>query len=308
MCLLIWFNPLMSNNTTHEVSNPVMPLYKLLQHILLSNSTFSKLSGFILLLSISFFLNHLNTKFILIPERTYMPSIIYIVIVSGILINKDLSPAMPAAFFLLVAIDRLLELYRIEKLSYNSFDAGLLIGLASLFYFNIIFFLIFIWVALATLRQSYWREWVYPIMGVSVPYILMFSIYYLTDRDFNTINNIVKENFSSHVKINISIMQNITLGYMAFLIILASNHMIKSYPSTKILPRKAFNLFFMAFLISVVIGFFISFTSYDMVLIGGLPLSFLISHYFVTSRKTRRIEFIFDLLIIILIVSQLFKI
>ncbi len=297
----------MPNYRSTEVAITAMPLYNFFQNLTISYPFISKITGLLILLAVSIFLNHLNTKYILIPGRTYLPSIIYIVIVCGILKYKCLYPALPATFFLLLALERLFDLYKIEKLSYNSFDAGLLISLASLFYFNIIFFIVFIWIVLALIHQTYWREWLYVIIGASVPYIFLFSIYYLSNHDPHLIYKAIRENFSFHNKITLSKLQYITIGYISILIILASAHLIRVYPSTKIFPRKLFNLFLIAFLISVAIFFSVPSASFEMIFIGAVPLSFLVSHYFLTTRKTKLIEFIFDLFIIIFVISQIFK-
>jgi hypothetical protein len=305
--LIIWYNPLLKYQSLHEASTASMPLYSVLQTILQSHIIFSKLLGFILFLGISFYLNHLNTKYIFISERTYLPSIIYIIIVSITIYNKNFYPTLPATLFFLIAIERLFDTYKDEKLSYNVFDAGLLIGIASLFYFSILFFIVFFWAVLLMIRKFYWREWLYVLMGAAVPYIFLFSFYYLTNRDNEIIFHAIKDNFIVHNNINLSKIQLIAGFYIILLLLLSSQYIIQIFPSKKIFARKSFNLFLIAFLLSLLIYFFIPCVSIELIFIGSIPLSFLISHFFIRPRKSRWIELIFDLLIIILILTQVIK-
>jgi hypothetical protein len=302
--LIIWYNPISKFLSVQETSSTAMPLYNVLQSLLQSHVILSRLLGFFFFLGISFYLNHLNTKFIFISERTYLPSLIYIIIVSIIINQKDFYPAMPATLFFLIAVERLLDLYKDEKLSYNVFDAGLLIGIASLFYFSIIFFIVFFWAALLTIRKFYWREWFYIIMGAILPYILLYSFYYLTNRNSEVLFIAIRDNFTFHGKIYLNKVQYIAGSYIVLLLLLSSQYIIRIFPSKKIFARKSFNLFLIAFLLSLAIYFIVPSVSIEIVFIGSIPFSYLISHYFIRPRKSRWIEFIFDLLIIILILTQ----
>ena len=302
--LIIWYNPLSLSQNIQSTSQTAMPLYSLLHSILQPHIFVSKLVGLVLFLSISFYLNHLNTKYIFIAERTYLPSIIYITIVCIHINFKNLYPAIPATLFLLISIDRLFDSYKEEKLTYNVFDSGMLIGIASLFYFNMIFFIVFFWAALIIVRQFYWREWIYILMGISIPYLLLFSFYYMTNRSFEDIFQAINDNFLVHHKVLLNKIQYIAGGYILLLLLLASQYIIRIFPSKKILARKSFNLFLVAFLVSMAIYLFIPSASNEMIFITTIPVSFLISQYFIRPRKLRWLEIIFDLLIIVLILSQ----
>jgi hypothetical protein len=304
--LVIWYNPFFVHHNFQGVTTMhEMPLYDLLLSILQMHPLLSKLLSFVIFIGVSFYLNHLNTKYIFIAERTYLPSIIYISI-ACILINiKGLYPSLPAALFLLIAIERLLDTYKDERLSYNVFDSGLLVGIASLFYFNILFFIIFFWIALLIVRKFYWREWLYILMGAFLPYLLLFSFYYLTNRNFELIFQPVKDNFIIHNKIHLSRIQDIAGIFIIVLILLASQYIMRIFSSKKILARKSYNLFLVAFLVSLAVYYCVPAASIDIIFIACIPVSFLVSHFFIRPRKSRWLEVIFDLLIIGLILTQL---
>jgi len=284
-----------------------MPLNEIIQKLIPPFSFASRITGFILLLVVAFILNHQNTKFIFIPERSYMPTIIYLVIVCGLVTYRGYHPVLPATIFLLLAFERMLDSYKNENLSYNPFDAGLFLGLGSLFYFNIIFFIIFLWTALVVLRSFYWREWLYTVLGAGIPYFILFGVYYLADLKCNTIILAIKSNFSYHGILDISKTQIVFTGFLAILILIASQYIFKIMPNKKILPRKSYNLFLIEFFIVILLYFSIPSASSELAYIIALPVSMLISHIFVTAKKTRILDIIFDLLIAFILVLQIFR-
>jgi hypothetical protein len=56
------------------------------------------------------------------------------------------------------------------------FDAGLLIGLASLFYLPYAFLLVVIWASISVIRPFHWREYVLPLLGTALPIYLAWAV------------------------------------------------------------------------------------------------------------------------------------
>lgn len=67
--------------------------------------------------------------------------------------------------------------YRRDTAFGQVFDAGSLIGIATLFYLPSILIFPVIWVALVVLRPFIWREWMISLLGLLVP-LLFASVYY----------------------------------------------------------------------------------------------------------------------------------
>lgn len=305
--LIIWFSPF---NNEHvfppDILSP-MPLYQLLLNLFPPYSLLSKVIAYVLVLIIIFQINRLNTKFIFISERTFLPEVIYIVILSSFISFRDLLPVLPGVILFLVVLERILVTYKYEGLSYNIFDAGLCIGIASMFYFSMIFYIIFLWATLIIIRKFYWREWVFTLLGIIIPYFVLFSIYYLFDIKTDQIFEAIAVNLNSHFIVSYTKTQYIILAYLILLILISSQHLLKVYPSKKILARKSFSLFLVIFLLTLLIYFIIPSSSSEMVCIAAVPLSIVISHLFVIARKSRWLEILFDILIIIFLVTIYFK-
>jgi hypothetical protein len=219
----LWFKSITGDiQHVYDSTNHAMPLFKLVLQMFSGNPKLSHFIALVLSLLCAFLLNRLNTKFIFIPERTYLPAIIYIVLVSSSISIQVLNPAVFAALFIIFALERIIDSYKIEQLSYNIFDASLLIGVASLFYFNAIFFIVFIWAGLILIRPFHIREWIYTILGTVLPYFILFSVYFIADIDYKTVLQSVNYSFLNPVHVTLKLTNTIFYGYVVFLILLAS--------------------------------------------------------------------------------------
>jgi hypothetical protein len=90
----------------------------------------------------------------------------------------ELHPILFSNLFLLFALSKMMNSYRKDIAFSQVFDAGLLISIATLFYFPCIVFFPMIGVALIIFRPFLWREWVISFIGVLVPYIFVITYYF----------------------------------------------------------------------------------------------------------------------------------
>lgn len=302
--IFVWFNPIHHAIQPNVGNHLAMPLQNLMQKIVVPCTLTSRIVGLVLLLLVSLYINRLNTKFIFISERTYLPAAFYLLLCTGLLPYNDFTPILPSVLLFLYAFERLLISYKTEKLSYNSFDASLLIGLASLFYFNFIFFLVFIWASLSVLRPFNWREWLYSVLGLVVPYFILWSIYYLLDKDINMVFAAIRENLSIYITVSLTKVQYLFGGIIVLLIILSGVHLLGNLGNMKILSRRSFNLFIILLLICLGIFFIVKSSTLEFIYIAAIPMSMLFSNYFLTAHKTRWLEVIFDFFIISFLLTQ----
>jgi hypothetical protein len=307
LSIIFWFNPFIKDIGAQGTDGASMPLFLVMEYLLPHHPLILKIVGFVLFLSIAFLINRLNTKFIFIPERTYLPAIIYIIIICGLITKKELLPVLPATILLLIAIERLLDSYKTESLSYNTFDAGLLLGIGSLFYFPLSYYMIFIWSALLILRQFYWREWLFTLIGYFLSYAVLYGIYYLIGRDHGEIFRAIKTTLTYHPLPCFTKVQWAMGGYLVLLILIASRYLIKIYSGKKILPRKAYNLFLIIFLLSIAIFVFVPSVSIEILIVASVSVSLLISHVFITAKKSKWLIILFDFFILSLFAALYIK-
>lgn len=158
-----------------------MPLYDLLAKPVANIPWLSTFIALLLLIAEAFLLNYIVNENEVLAKKTALPGLFYIVFMSMTTDMLQLHPLLFSNLFLMFALNKILNSYRKDIAFSQVFDAGLLISLATLFYFpNAIFFPV-IGVALVIFRPFLWREWVISFIGVLVPYIFVVTFYFWKD-------------------------------------------------------------------------------------------------------------------------------
>ncbi|MBN2613974.1 MAG: hypothetical protein JXB00_20620 [Bacteroidales bacterium] len=275
------------------------PLYKPLIDFCTSHIVVSKIISLFLLFMMSILMVRLNIRYFFIPERTYMPAFIYLMITSGVIMLQRCTPVLFASLILLLVFYRIFESYKYQGIAYHYFDTALMVSFSGLIYFNSLFFIIFIWLGLIILRTPKWREWVFSIIGFILPFLFLMAYYYFFDKDLGELSLTFRTSIIARSK-----MISDTSGLVVFLVVLAliflvsSFFMLNKYDTKKIHARKFFLYFFWVFALSVMLYFIVPSFGVDLILIIAIPVTFLISHYFVFARLNFFTRFIFSLLIL----------
>jgi hypothetical protein len=229
-----------------------------------------------------------------------LPLFFYALLTIGVTQLGHLTPALVASTLIIIVFYRIFNTYKSERISLNFVDAGLLIGLASLFYFQSILFFAFLLVALAIIRPFIWREWAFACIGLLLPYLFVFSYYYLRDipiGEFFTGLSVAFQRDPAHLPIS----QLANWGYVLFFIIVSSYILANAIDSMKIHARKFFLSFLAYFLCSVIIFFVIPGSGMQMVYFTAVPLAYLFSYYFVRCKRNWINELFIALFILLLI-------
>ena len=286
------------------VLSDAMPLYDLADAVINSSRILSQICALLFLILTSLLLARINTKFILIPARTYLPAIIFLIISSSYPHLHYFHPLIPSVLLLLLAVNRMFGAYKKEGLCYHFFDASILISLASLFYARMGIFIMIIWIGLIYLRPFYWREWAMSLIGFALPYIFLISHKYFYGQDINLFMDLVKENFMRESALTyIEYPYYIFVGMLVILIFLASFKMMQINTGLKILVRQFSKVFFWLFLITAILAaFFIE--SAGLLTLAAIPAAYLISFYFFTARSRLGSEIIFILFVLAYISVQ----
>ena len=284
-----------------------MPLFALLRYLLGSGFA-SRLVALILLIITGFMLIRLNSKYIFIQDRTYLPLFFMILIAGSSRTFQQLNPVIPAAIFILLALERMLGTYRVDKLSLNPFEAAFMVAIASLFYAPSVFFLLMIWIAVGILRPGYWREWIYTILGFLMPYLFLYSYYYLSGINFSNQSKMLLDFMYLHYSPGIpSNSYRMFLVFLTILMIISGLAMVRYYPAKKILARRTFMLFFWWFLTVTGVFFLLPSVSTEILILAAVPIAYVLAHFFMYVKSRRWIqELLFDLFLGFLFYSAWF--
>lgn len=140
---------------------------------------FSAIVGGIIVLTLAFSWNAFINSNSLLKQSSYFPALIFVLLASCRSSLICFYPSLIASLFLMLAIRRLAAGYKKDKALSEVFDAGLFIGIASLFYIPLVVFVVFLWIAILTIRSLIWREWVAALIGFALPFAFILAYHYI---------------------------------------------------------------------------------------------------------------------------------
>jgi len=137
------------------------------------------LIGLVFVLLQAFFWNAFVNNNTLLKQSTYFTAFFFVLLASCRPSLICPYPAMFASLFLMLAMRRLTSSYKKDKALSEVFDAGLFIGIASLFYVPAVVFLLFLWISVLIMRSLAWREWIVAVIGFALPFGFAMAYYTL---------------------------------------------------------------------------------------------------------------------------------
>ncbi len=118
-----------------------------------------------------------------ISGKTSMLGFFFFVLVNAsISSNIFVNQFLVASFFILMMVNTLFKIPKVEDTIPITFNASFFLGLASLFYAPSILLIFIIWVALMIFSVSTWRDYVVTLIGVLLPLFFTFFWYYFIDK------------------------------------------------------------------------------------------------------------------------------
>jgi len=263
-----------------------MLLYQPINALVGKSTVASNIFALVFIILLAFLILKLNVQYTFIRVRTVLPSVLFILITSGLHELHAMHPVYPAALFLILTVDRIFNAYDKEVIHSNAFEAGIFLAIGSLFYLNLVFFFPFLWIGFIIIKPKVnWREFVLTTLGFIFPWLVALA-YYAASNQTDELMITLKANISLHqsfLKGNLPIQ--IYLGFLGFLTMLASFLILSQYDGKKISSRKYFKAFFWIFLISVILIVANPAASQDIVILLGIPLTYLISNYLIYMKR-----------------------
>ncbi len=247
----------------------------------------------------AFLINKLNAKYYILKTNSYLPGILFILIIGSLLPLHRVQPLLFSNIFLIMAIDQVLSSLRKEKTIDSFFNAGFYLFMGSLLYRGLAFYILILYVGLFFFRTFSWREWIMPILGFLLPLIMLIGIMFLVNNTETFYDNFfmnIKFKLVNFSEFRISLPSIVFYIYTS-LILLYSTII---YRNNKINSRKYMVFLSFMFLLSVLL--FIIFETFyiEGLFIAAIPIAFFIS-YFLINLKSKRIGNIIVFVLIILV-------
>ena len=281
-------------------------LYAPLHNLLKEHLLVQILLMVILLVGMALLLIQMNNRYNIIRIRTMLPAPLFVLLVSGFTTIHAMHPVYFAAFFVLLAVYRLFSAFDQVKPYSPAFDSGFFLGVASLFYFNGVILLPAFLIGVGILsRETKWREFVVCFLGFLLPFIFAFSYVFMVGKIPEFLNTLQLNihtpagDFKSNLPV---------LGYFGLLfifILFGSIKILRQYDTKKVSTRKFFIVLFLVFLFAMFGWVLMPSTSFEIVVIAAIPVTFLLSNFFVFLKSRFWGEFLFSLLVIAVIVMEI---
>jgi hypothetical protein len=289
LALLLWMKTLINPaGVIADDSGLAGPLGRLLIRPLPAIPGISSLFAMIVILVYGYLLVQLNTKYFFLKTKSQLPLLFFIVISGGLLSLRFFSPALLSALFVIVLLFRSFESFKKDRITFHFFDGGILIGIAVMIYVPTVIIFPLLFIVLLLFRNKIWQEWIYPWIGLILPFLFWASYLYMKDQSLQIMVEEFWRVFSASGRVQTyTLMQLIYYGYLALLFLIGSLHMIRTIGIRKIQSRLFFMVFLWLFILSLLMLWVIPATGTNFIYTGGISIAFLFSNYFATCRNTR---------------------
>lgn len=183
LCLILRAPEILHAQKIINDNSPILGelLYELIAFLSFS-SWLTPLITTVLVLLQALQLNKLVIKHEALFNPSFLPALLYITCMSLLADFLQFTSVIVANSLLLVILDKLFELYKIEKPLKTIFDVGLCSAISALLYFPSIFTFPLCLISLNLLRTNSLREWIVCISGFALPYMFMLFYFFWTDQ------------------------------------------------------------------------------------------------------------------------------
>ena len=302
--VMLWVFVLPRNELIN--SENAFPLFLLPAKFLVDHREVVIALSMVLILTQAYLLNFIINRHGVIKEYTHLPSLLYVVLMSSLPEQLSMNPMLFANLFILLFFNSMLHFYHAKQAAIKAFDAGIFLGIATLFYWPSVLLFIFLIVSLLTLRVFNWKEWIAGLAGLLLP-LFFLSLYFYLNDSFNIesyerlAEPFYKVQFSA-VYINTYIIVFVILTAIILGSVVLFVMDLNTYAKLKTRRYLQLVIWFLLF------AAFAYFISEKKSMIGlsflALPLSVLIANYFFTIKRQFIGELLFLLLLIAIIYNQ----
>ena len=261
--------------------------------------------GFLIILFNAFLFNSIIISNNLMGKHTYMPALIYVLLMCCFRNSIILNNIIIVHVFLLLITRLLLKIYDKADPFQQIFNIGVLLAIISFIYSPGILLLLFVWMVFIQFNIISWREWAILLIGILIPYIFLVFFYFWFDHLFELLlllNGYYQSlRFSFHLNTNMYIF----LSGLLPLIIINMAYTLNGIEKNTIMIRKKIIIFIYLLFISLAAGM-LNHEPFNSLSLAMIPSGLFVSNYFQMVKKKIWREFFFLFLMLLFVYSRLF--
>lgn len=159
-----------------------LPTFEAFLWLLGNNFYVSTSLAFLITLTSALAFNQLCSEFGISDRVSTIGGFLFVLLASSSSFFTAMLPFIPATFILLLLLRNLFSIPHADKQIPLAFNSGFLIGFAALFYTQIAFLILVVWIALYVHRAESWRSYIVSTIGLASPFLFAFVWYFWTDQ------------------------------------------------------------------------------------------------------------------------------
>lgn len=231
-------------------------------------------------------INYITTQHGVLHKDSMLPALIYVTLNSIYPEQMVLSPQMIANTFLLLIIQRLFYLYESSKPLYLVLDAGMYLGLAIMFNYDVINYLPFILISVVAMTSFNIKYLIVAIIGIIVPIYFTTALFYLSNH-LNDFMAFVELSFTKSYFTKLTIDPIVAIPWFAMLglllytgIIIQSNFYKNNVKTRRVLLTIGLLLLFSLLIVPLEDKNFI----FNLVYLST-PTSMVVAYFFLSTKR-----------------------
>jgi hypothetical protein len=245
-------------------------------------------------------LNYITVRHDVLYKHTYLPALMYVVLNSAFPEQMLLTPQLLANTFILLLMLRICYLYDAPNPLLPMLDAGIYLGMAILFDYNLLIYLPFIIISVILFTKFSLRYILVALLGIFIPLYFTSTIFYL-------INQIDLLWEALDKSINAIVIKQVDFNYehipfwviVGFVAVAGTVQLQQNYFRNKVKTRRALQSFAALFGFSV-IGLLIENTNLlYATCYMSIPVSVVGGYYFISEKKPWFRELLFVSLLLL---------
>ena len=254
----------------------------------------------------AFFLTNVINKQGVLRDSSHLPALLYVVLMSCFPEQLSFNPLLFANFFIIVFLNSIFNFYRSDTAVFEVFNAGVFIGLASLFYWPSLFLFPLTMASLFVLRPFNMREWTVSFLGVLLPFVFFGVVLFWLDMlSIKSIILILEPLYSVQFSTAYNGTYIILTAILAIIIIASLWRFSRDLNNFSKLRARKFLAIIVWFFLFAALSYLVASKN---TMIGlsflAIPLSVIISNYFLSLKNQLLAELIFLLLLAAVIYNQ----
>lgn len=175
LALALWLPSFVAGKVTMGLDEPVTPIFNTIDHLLGFSPILQHIVAFLLLVLETLIFNAIMVNNQIIGKVSTIGAFVFVLLMSLTKTQTNFFPFLLSAFFILLAISNLYEIYQLPNPELNLLKVGIFTAFASMCYFPSIVLILWVMVSLPIAKKGTFRFQLIPITGFLFTYFLYFG-------------------------------------------------------------------------------------------------------------------------------------